>query len=151
MKPFIKKPVDQIQADAARKTVIAQHQKFGTTIGIDGCFGSSNIGQESGFIARELVKRIPNAFMRCAIALFPGVEGPTQVLLHDDYHVVIDGCKARCLAKTYEKAGLSVTLSYALDEDFGAEKQPGPDFDEERVQAIAEKIIHDIEDKILGK
>lgn len=49
----------------------------------------------SGFIPREMVKDIPNAFMRCPLAIFPEIEGPSQVLLYDDYQVVIDGCEAR--------------------------------------------------------
>jgi len=111
-----KKAVEEIKTDSARNTIINQHKKFGKTISVNGCFGSSNIGQKAGFIAREIVKRIPNAFMRCPIAAFPEIEGPTQVLLHDDYHVVIDGCKS------YEKLGLKVDLSYALDEHFSCEK-----------------------------
>ena len=136
--------------DSARNTIIKQHEQFGKTISVNGCFGSSNIGQKAGFIAREIVQKIPNAFMRCPIAAFPEIEGPTQVLLHDDFHVVIDGCKARCLAKSYEKLGLKVDLSYALDEHFSCEKKPGPDFDEEKMKEIAEKIIVDINKKILG-
>jgi len=146
-----KKPVEEIKMDGARNTIINQHKKFGKTISVNGCFGSSNIGQKSGFIAREIVKQIPNAFMRCPIAAFPEIEGPTQVLLHDDYHVVIDGCKAKCLAKSYEKLGLKVDLSYALDEHFSCEKKPGPDFDEEKMKEIADKIIADIKNKILNE
>ncbi len=143
-----KKPIAEIKTDSARKTIITQHEKFGKTISVNGCFGSSDIGQMTGFIAREIVKKIPNAFMRCPLALYPEVEGPTQVLLHDDFNVVIDGCKDRCLKKTFEKAGLKVDLSYALDEDFGLPKNKGPDFDEAKMKEIAEKIIKDIEEKI---
>ncbi len=144
-----KKPIAEIKTDSARKTIITQHEKFGKTISVNGCFGSSDIGQMTGFIAREIVKKIPNAFMRCPLALYPEVEGPTQVLLHDDFNVVIDGCKDRCLKKTFEKAGLKVDLSYALDEDFGLPKNKGPDFDEAKMKEIAEKIIKDIEEKLL--
>ncbi len=146
-----KKPLDEIKTEDAKKTIIEMHNKFGKTISVNGCFGSSDIGQMTGFIAREIVKRIPNAFMRCPLALYPEIEGPTQVLLYDDYNVVIDGCKARCLKKTFEKAGIKVDLSYALDEDFGLTKSAGPDFDEEKMKEIAEKIIKDIEEKILKK
>lgn len=146
-----KKPVEEIKTDSARNTIVTQHKKFGKTISVDGCFGSSNLGQETGFAAREIVKQIPNAFMRCPLALYPEVEGSTQVLLHEDYHVVIDGCKERCLAKTYEKAGMKVDLSYALDEDFHFEKKKGPDFDEEEVKEIVAKIMKDIKEKILTK
>jgi len=139
-----KKPVDQIKTESAKNTIITQHEKFGKTISVNGCFGSSNIGQMTGFIAREIVKEIPNAFLRCPIALFPEVEGPSQVLYYDDFQVTIDGCKAKCLAKTIEKGGLKVDLSYALDEDFGLEKLKGPDFDEQKMKEIAAIIIEDI-------
>jgi len=143
-----KKSVDEIKTESAKKTITTQHAKFGKTISVNGCFGSSDIGQMTGFIAREIVKRIPNAFMRCPLALYPEVEGPSQVLLHDDFNVVIDGCKDRCLKKTFERAGLKVDLSYALDEDFGLPKNKGPDFDEEKMKEIAEIIIQDIEKKL---
>lgn len=65
--------------------------------------------------------------------------------------MVIDGCNERCLAKTYEKLGLKVNLSYALNEHFSCEKKPGPDFDEEKMKEIAEKIIEDIRNKILNE
>lgn len=142
---LIRKPVDEIATESARKTVEMQHERFGRTIGVNGCFGSSNLGQMTGFICRVLVKEIPNAFMRCPLALWPEVEGPTQVLLHDDYQVVIDGCKERCLLKTLEKAGVKVDLAYALDEDFGLEKASGPDFDGEAMERVAEKIKGDIQ------
>jgi len=142
---FVRKPVEEIVTEPARKTVKMQHEKFGRTIGINGCFGSSNIGQMTGFISRALVKEIPNAFMRCPLALWPEVEGATQVLLYDDYQVVIDGCSERCLLKTLEKAGVKVDLAYALDEDFGLEKAPGPDFDEQEMLKVAARIKHDIE------
>ena len=143
---FTRKPVDEIVPDTARKTVKMQHEKFDRTIGINGCFGSSNLGQMTGFIPRTLVREIPNAFMRCPLALWPEVEGATQVLLHDDYQIVIDGCKERCLLKTLEKVGIKVDLAYALDEDFGLEKAPGPDFDEVTMERIAEKIKSDVQE-----
>ena len=143
---FIRKPVDEIVTESARKTVRMQNEKFGRTIGLNGCFGSSDLGQMTGFIPRALVKEIPNAFMRCPLALWPEVEGATQVLLHDDYQVVIDGCKERCLLKTLQKAGVEVDLAYALDEDFGLEKAAGPDFDESVMERGAEKIKKDIQE-----
>ena len=143
---FIRKPVEEIVTEPARKTVKMQHEKFGRTIGLNGCFGSSDLGQMTGFIPRALVKEIPNAFMRCPLALWPEVEGATQVLLRDDYQVVIDGCKERCLLKTLQKAGVEVDLAYALDEDFGLEKAAGPDFDESVMERVAEKIKKDIQE-----
>ena len=142
---FERKPVDEIAAESARKTITMQHEKFGKTIGLNGCFGSSNIGQMAGLIPRKLVQEIPNAFMRCPLAVWPEVEGPLQVLLHDDYQVVIDGCKERCLLKSLEKAGVRVDLAYALDEDFGLEKAPGPGFDEKTMERVADRIKKDIE------
>lgn len=140
-----KKPVQEIKMEPAKKTIIAQHEQFGKTIGVNGCFGSSNLGQMTGFIPRDIVKAVPNAFMRCPLALYPEIEGPSQVILYDDYQVVIDGCEARCLKKALEKAGVKVDLSYLLDEDFGLEKKPGPDFDQEKMAEITQKIIADIQ------
>jgi len=144
-----KKPVEEISNPDAVNAITNQHKKFGKTIGINGCFGSSNIGQMTGFIARKIVQEIPSAFMRCPIALLPEVEGPSQVMLYDDYQVVIDGCKGKCLALSYEKVGLPVDLQYTLDEDFSLEKKPGPDFDEEKMNQIAEHIILDIQKRFL--
>ncbi|KUO72435.1 MAG: hypothetical protein APF81_03220 [Desulfosporosinus sp. BRH_c37] len=141
-----KKPVQEIKMEMAKKTILAQHEQFGKTIGVNGCFGSSNLGQMSGFIPREIVKAIPNAFMRCPLALFPEIEGPSQVLLYDDYQVVIDGCEARCLKKALEKVGVKVDLSYVLDEDFNLDKKPGPDFDQEKMSEITQKILGKIEE-----
>ena len=146
----IKKPVEEIKTEPARKAIINLHKKFGKTIGVNTCFGSSNIGQMSGFIAREIVKAIPNAFMRCPIGIYPNVEGPTQVILHDDYQVVIDGCKARCLKKNMEKAGIEIDLSYAIDEDFHVEKDSTIDFDEEKMKQISQRIITEIREKIIN-
>lgn len=148
---LVRKPVDEIATESARKTVQMQHEKFGRTIGVNGCFGSANLGQMAGFICRALVKEIPNAFMRCPLALWPEVEGPAQVLLHDDYQVVIDGCKERCLLKTMEKAGIKVDLAYALDEDFGLDKAPGPDFEEQKMLKIAARIKRDIQELVEQK
>ncbi len=145
-----KKPVEQIKNPDAVQAITNQHKKFGKTIGINGCFGSSNVGQMTGFIARKIVREIPAAFMRCPIALYPEVEGPSQVMLYDEYQVVIDGCKGKCLALTNKKAGLSVDLHYVLDEDYGLEKKPGPDFDEEKMNEIADRIIQDIKNMIAG-
>ena len=139
------KPLEEIETESSRKTIRSQHEKFGKTISINCCFGSSNIGQMTGFIAIKLVKEISNAFMRCPLALWSGVEGPTQVLLHDNFQVIIDGCKKRCLKKTLERAGIKENLSYALDEDFGLKKTPGPDFDERQMREVAARIKKDIE------
>ena len=140
-----KKPVQEIKMENAKKTILSQHEQFGKTIGVNGCFGSSNLGQMSGFIPRELVRAVPNAFMRCPLALYPEIEGPSQVILYDDYQVVIDGCEARCLKKAFEKAGVKVDLSYALDEDFGLEKKPGPDYDEATMKEVTARILKDME------
>jgi uncharacterized metal-binding protein len=141
--------VEEIKMDTARNTIINQHSKFGKTIGVNGCFGSSDLGQMTGFIAREIVKAIPNAFMRCPLALTPEIEGPSQVLFHDDFQVTIDGCQAQCLVKTLQKAAIKPDLSYSIDTDFKLEKRPGPDFDEAKMQEISAFIISDIKKKLV--
>lgn len=122
-----KKSIEEISSPSAKKAIIGGHEKFGKTISINGCFGSSDLGQMTGFLAREIRNKIPNAFMRCPLAFYPEVEGPSQVLLHDDYNITIDGCSDKCLARTLKKTDMTVHLEYALDEDFGLEKHPQPD------------------------
>ncbi len=144
-----KKKLEDIQTPSAVQEIKTAHEKFGTTISINACFGSSDLGQLSGAASAEIRNRIPHAFMRCPLALFPELEGPSQALIHDDYHVAIDGCSQRCLSKTLEKAGVKVHLSYALDDDFGLERhaQPTP-FKDEHFEQVVEKIHQDIEQHI---
>ncbi|WP_338535271.1 putative zinc-binding protein [Helicovermis profundi] len=140
-----KKKLENIVTENAKKTIKMQHEKFGKTIGINSCAGSSNLGQKSFFIAREIVKRIPNAFMRCPVGLYPEVEGPSQVIFYDDYQVTIDGCKGACLRKTLEKENIKIDLAYELDhESYMTEKKPGPDFDEKKMLEIADQVEKDI-------
>ncbi len=138
-------PIEKIKSAGSRKAIISAHQKFDKTIMVNGCGGSSDLGQLSFALANYIRDKIPNAFVRCPYALYPEVEGPSQTILYDDYHIVIDGCKERCLARTLEKAGIKVDLSYALDEDFGLEKHPQPaHFKEEDLIKVGERIIKDI-------
>jgi uncharacterized metal-binding protein len=140
-----KKPISEIKSPGAVKTITSAHKKFDKTITINGCGGSSDLGQMTFFLANYIRDRVPNAFVRCPYALYPEVEGASQTILHDDIHIAIDGCKDRCLAKTFEKAGVKVDLSYALDEDFGLEKHPQPaKFKEEDLIRVGDKIIEDI-------
>ncbi|BDU49938.1 putative zinc-binding protein [Haliovirga abyssi] len=146
-----KKELSEIKTEAAKKTITMQHEKFGKTIGVNGCAGSSNLGQKSFFISRELTKRFPNAFMRCPLGLYPEVEGPSQVLMYDDYQIVIDGCKGACLRKSLEKAGIKIDLAYELDhEDYMTEKKAGPHFDEKKMLELTDIIERDIK-KLIEK
>lgn len=141
-----KKKIEEITAPSSVKAITGSHKKFGKTISVNGCFGSSDLGQMTGALSIEIRNRVPNAFMRCPYALYPEVEGPGQTLMHDDFQVVIDGCSDRCLKKTLEKAGVKVDLSYALDEDFGLEKHPQPTpFVKEDMLKVVEKIEKDIQ------
>jgi len=138
-----KKRIEDITSPSAKKAITSSHQKFDKTISVNGCFGSSDLGQMSSAVSIEIRNRVPNAFMRCPFALYPEVEGPGQTIMHDDYQIVIDGCKDRCLKKTLEKAGIKVDLSYALDEDFGLEKHPQPTpFNREDMLLVAKTISH---------
>ncbi len=138
-------PIDKIKSPGSRKAIVESHKKFEKTITVNGCGGSSDLGQMTFFLANYIRDHVPNAFVRCPYALYPEVEGSTQTILYDDIHIAIDGCKERCLAKTFEKADVKVDLSYALDEDFGLEKHPQPaKFSKEDMLKVAEKILSDI-------
>ena len=140
-----KLPISEIKSSGAVKSITGAHQKFDTTITVNGCGGSSDLGQMTFFLANYIRDKVPNAFVRCPYALFPEVEGSTQTILYDEIHIAIDGCKDCCLAKTFEKAGVKADLSYALDEDFGLEKHPQPAmFREEDLVKVGDKIVEDI-------
>ena len=70
------------------------YNKFGKTISVNGCFSSSNIGQMTGFIAREIVKGIPNAFMRYPLALTWRLRVQHKFYSMINYNIVIDECKS---------------------------------------------------------
>ena len=140
-----KKNVKEIIAQSAVKAITNRKAVFDKLISINGCNGSSDLGQLTSAVSNLVRDKVPNAFVGCPYALFPEVEGPSQVLLHSDHHIILDGCKDRCLAKTMEKAGFKVDLSYAMDEDFGLVKHPQPEkFKEEDLIRVADKIIEDI-------
>ncbi len=147
-----KKKVEDIQTPTAKKNIITRHQKFGQYITVNGCNGSSNLGQLTVAVANAIRDRVPNAFVDCPYALFADVEGSAQVILHADYRIVFDGCKSRCLTKALEGLGVNVTLSYAMDEDFGFEKIPQPaTYSQEQVQIVVDKVLSDLREKGLIK
>ena len=147
-----KKPVEEIKTDTARKNIINRRAKFGKYITANGCNGSSNLGQLTVAVANAIRDRVPNAFVDCPFALFSDVEGPAQVILHADYRIVFDGCKSRCLTKALNGIGAKVTLSYAMDEDFGFEKLSQPaKYTDEQVEIVVNKVISDLEKKGLLK
>ncbi len=140
-----KKPVENIQTPTAKKNIINRRQKFGRYITVNGCNGSSDLGQLTVAVANAIRDRVANAFVDCPYALFGNVEGPAQVILHADYRLVIDGCKSRCLTKALESLGAEVTLSYAMDEDFGFEKHPQPaTYSQEQVQIVVTRVLEDL-------
>ena len=144
-KKIEKKEIHEIKAPSAKKVLTMRKQTFEKVISVNGCNGSADLGQLTSAAANAIRDRIPNAFVACPYSLFPEVEGPSQVLLHSDHHVVIDGCGERCLTRSLEHAGLKVDLSYAMDEDFGLEKHPQPaKFKEEDLIRVGDKIIEDI-------
>ncbi len=143
-----KKPVEEIQTPTAKKNIITRRQKFGKYITVNGCNGSSDLGQLTVAVANAIRDRVPNAFVDCPYALFADVEGSSQVILHADYRIVIDGCKSRCLTKALESVGAKVTLSYAMDEDFGFEKHPQPaKYSQEQVEIVVSRVLDDLKKK----
>ena len=141
-----KKPVNEIQTETARKGIQNKRAKFGEYMTVNGCNGSSDLGQLTGAVANAIRDKVPNAFVDCPYALFGDIEGPAQVILHADYRIIFDGCKARCLTKAFESVGAKVILSYAMDEDFGFEKKPQPaKYSDEQVQIVVDKVLNDMQ------
>ena len=114
------------------------------TISIANCSGRSNIGQMSLEIAKKIDKTLPYANINCLPAISPKLK-PASKFFEADAVVVIDGCSEACVLKTIELAGLKPALRIAPDEDYGVEKKPGLDFDQETMNRIADDVIRKIE------
>ena len=140
-----KKRVEDIKTETAKKNILNRKQKFGKYTTVNGCNGSSNLGQLTVAVANAVRDRVPNAFVDCPYALFGDVEGPANVIHHADNRIVIDGCKSRCLTKALEYVGAKVTLTYAMDEDFGFEKHGQPaKFTEEQLKIVVDRVVEDM-------
>ncbi len=114
-------------------------------ISIANCSGRSNIGQMSAEIAKKLDKTLPYANINCLPAIFPGLK-PAGKFKEADAIVVIDGCAESCVLETVKLGGFEPALRIAPDEDYGIEKIPGLDYDEETMNKIADDVIEKVKE-----
>jgi len=114
-------------------------------IAIANCSGRSNTGQMSGEIAKKLDNALPYARISCLPAIFPELK-PAEKFKEADAIVVIDGCNEACVLKTIEKAGFKPALRITPDDDYGVEKTPGIDYDEEVMNKIADDVIKKVKE-----
>lgn len=112
-------------------------------ISIANCSGRSNIGQMSAEIAKKLDNALPYANINCLPAIFPGLK-PAGKFEESDAIVVIDGCKESCVLETVKLGGFKPSLRISPDEDYGVEKTPGLDYDEDTMNKIAEDVIEKV-------
>ncbi len=112
-------------------------------ISIANCAGRSNIGQMSAEIAKRVDKALPYANINCLPAIFPGLK-PAGKFQEADAIVVIDGCKEACVLETIRLGGFVPALRIAPDEDYGVEKIPGLDYDQETVELLARDVIEKV-------
>ena len=112
-------------------------------ISIANCAGRSNIGQMSAEIAKKLDKALPYANINCLPAIFPGLK-PAGKFKEADAIVVIDGCTESCVLETVKLGGFKPALRIAPDEDYGVEKTPGLDYDEDTMNKIADDVIEKV-------
>jgi len=112
-------------------------------ISIANCAGRSNIGQMSAEIAKKLDNSLPYANINCLPAIFPGLK-PAGKFKEADAIVVIDGCTESCVLKTIETGDFKPALRIAPDEDYGVEKTPGLDYDQEVMNKIAGDLIEKV-------
>lgn len=112
-------------------------------IAIANCSGRSNIGQMSAEIAKKLDNALPYARISCLPAIFPQLK-PAGKFEEADAIVVIDGCNEACVLKTIEKGGFKAALRIAPDDDYGVEKTPGIEYDEETMNRIADDVIEKV-------
>ncbi len=114
-------------------------------ISIANCSGRSNIGQMSLEIAKKLDRALPYANINCLPAIYPDLK-PAGKFKEADAIVVIDGCKESCVLETVKLGGFKPALRIAPDEDYGVEKTPGLDYDEEVMNKIAEDVIEKVKE-----
>ena len=114
-------------------------------IAIANCSGRSNTGQMSLEIAKKLDNALPYARISCLPAIFPELK-PAEKFREADAIVVIDGCNEACVLKTIEKAGFTPALRITPDDDYGVEKTPGIDYDEEGMNRIADDVIEKVKE-----
>jgi len=112
-------------------------------ISIANCSGRSNIGQMSAEIAKKLDNELPYANINCLPAIFPGLK-PAGKFKEADAIVVIDGCTESCVLETVKLGGFKPALRIAPDEDYGVEKTPGLDYDQEVMNKIADDVIEKV-------
>lgn len=112
-------------------------------IAIANCSGRSNIGQMSAEISKKLDNALSYARISCLPAIFPQLK-PAGKFEEADAIVVIDGCTESCVLKTIEKGGFKAALRIAPDDDYGVEKTPGIEYDEDVMNRIAEEVIEKV-------
>jgi len=117
----------------------------GKNIGLCVCFGGSSTGQMTGFIARELNKK-SGAGIMCLLGFVPNLKPVMDKLNVQDIIIGIDGCPVGCVKKTLEMINVAPDRYYDLVKDFGIEKEPKLDFNEEEMNKVVDKIINDIKE-----
>jgi len=70
-----RKPLEEIKTESARQTIQVQHERFGRTIGVNCCFGSSNIDQ-MGFYRAPPGGTDPECIYALSIGTVAGGRGP---------------------------------------------------------------------------
>jgi len=109
------------------------------------CFGGSNTGQMTGFIARELNKKVGAGIM-CPAGFAPDLKPVMDKLNAQDAIIAVDGCPVGCVKKTLEMIGMTPDRYYDLVGDFGIEKKPGLDFSEDDMKGVVGRIMSDIKE-----
>ena len=117
----------------------------GENTGLCVCFGGSSTGQMTGFIGRELNKNSGTGIM-CLLGFAPNLKPIMDKLNAQEKIIAIDGCPIGCVKKTLEMINVTPDRYYDLVKDFGIEKEPKLDFDEEDMNKVVNKIINDIKE-----
>jgi uncharacterized metal-binding protein len=105
-------------------------------------YACSGIGSNVGQLANTAACRLANEGFSsgsCLAGVGGGVEKLIGIGKSADERIVIDGCPVACAKKILDDRNLSIDR-YIMITGLGIEKTPGPDFNENDVQAVIDAV-----------
>jgi len=107
------------------------------------CDGASSVGQIGNEVARLLTRRFPDKVRMCCLsAVAAGSEVHLKIFREARAVVAINGCQLKCASRVLLKQGIKPTYEVVVAE-LGSEKLPTLDYDYEKVEEIASKIVRE--------
>ena len=112
------------------------------------CYGAANTGQLSGAITTELVKENEGFHLLCLPAVAIDKDTGINKVKNAELFVIIEGCPVMCCSKIVEEhTGRKPDIRVEMVEDYGVEKSPELNYEDEEKVRIKKDITRRIEEK----